>query len=271
MDGLTDIDRDVWAREGYVVLPGYLAQGGLQGLREVCDGVLAAWRATRPADAEDVTNMAYLTAPRYHATPKTILPLLMFAADPWLVGQLERLSCDAEPRFQNTQYFMEPLQQTWDGAWHRDMQFGARDAADERQRRTALTGVHFRVALVDDPWFHIVPGSHLPDDTEAEYTARVVKAGAPLPDGRQITLAAGDALLFPAWSVHRGIYVAGQARRALDVIYEWGPVVDWSAPPPTCFLGEALLALLAQLPQAAQDFYGRFIDAHAPRWRATQA
>jgi hypothetical protein len=260
---MPDIDLDQWARDGFVVVPGYLAENERHRLRSACDGVLAAWQATRPEDPEDVTNMAYLTAPRFHADATTLVPLLTFAADPWLVGQLDRLAGDAVPRFQNTQYFYEPARQTWDGAWHRDTQFGARDAADERHRRESLTGVHFRVALVDDPWFHIVPGSHVRDDTDVERVARNAKAGGALPGGRVMALAPGDALLFHAWSVHRGTYVAGQSRRTLDVIYEWGAVAEWSAPPPTCFLEQAFLG---QLPQAAQDFYARFIAAHAARW-----
>ncbi len=263
-----DIDLEQWARDGFVVVPGYLSDTACAPLRLVCDGVLKAWQAGRPADAEDVTNMAYLTAPQFHADGATILPLLHFAADPWLVDQLARLAGDGVPRFQNTQYFTEPQRRTWDGAWHRDTQFGARNAAEEKARRAALTGVHFRVALVDDPWFHIVPGSHARDDTAAEEAARAAKSGGVLPEGRAIRLAAGDALFFHAWSVHRGTYVAGESRRTLDVIYEWGDVVDWSAPPPTCFLDAALLA---QLTRPAQDFYARFIDAHQMRWQRGQS
>lgn len=84
-----------------------------------------------------------------------------------------------------------------------------------------------------------------------------------MPGGMALPLKAGDALLFHAWSIHRGRYVATQPRRTLDIIYGIGTPMDWSPAMPSCIRDPRVMEALSP---NARAFYERFIAAHAPLW-----
>lgn len=219
---------DSFARQGFAVFPRFLAAAQIAPLRAACDRVLERQRAL---SADDTTNIAYLTDGRWHPDgDDDRVALLEFIASPRITALITR-AIDA-PSFHNTQYFMEPRTRSWTGAWHRDCQFLVEVPDEEAAIRAAGCGVHFRVALVDDDHLEYVPGSEQRSDTAQELAARWptgdrTTADA-LPGAVRLPLRAGDALLFHAWGIHRGRYLAGRTRRTLDVIYDIG------APPPGC-------------------------------------
>jgi len=196
-----------------------------------------------------------------------LVAIAEFAASPPVLALVER-AAGGPVLFHNTQYFMEPHTRDWDGDWHRDMQFMAHTDDIEWACIRASTGVHFRVALVDDPWFEIVPGSQARWDTPAEYAVRrggdaAARHGA-MPGGQALPLQAGDALLFHAWSIHRGRYSARKPRRTLDIIFIIGAPNDWGVPTPGCFREPSVMDALSP---AARDFYAAFAAADEAHWR----
>lgn len=219
---------DSFARMGFAVFPRFLAAPQIASLRNACDRVLERQRAHGGADT---TNIAYLTDARWHDDDGIDrVTLLEFIASPRVTTVIT--SAVGAPSFHNTQYFMEPRSRSWIGQWHRDCQFLVGTPAQEDTVRAQACGVHFRVALVDDDHLEYVPGSEQRADTPTERAVRwQADSQAPpqdLPSALRLSLRAGDALLFHAWGIHRGRYVASRPRRTLDLIYNIG------APPAGC-------------------------------------
>jgi ectoine hydroxylase-related dioxygenase (phytanoyl-CoA dioxygenase family) len=244
---------DSFARLGFAVFPRFLATPQIAALRAACDRVLERQRLHR---GDDTTNIAYLTDACWHDDESVDrVTLLEFIASPRVTTLIT--TAVGTPSFHNTQYFMEPRTRSWIGAWHRDCQFLVSTPAQEDSVRARACGVHFRVALVDDDHLEYVPGSEQRADTPSERTARwQTDTQAPpqdLPGAQRLSLRAGDALLFHAWGIHRGRYVASRPRRTLDLIYNIG------APPPGCPRDAVAQAVpLAGLSPTARAFFTAF-------------
>ncbi|MDQ3586474.1 MAG: phytanoyl-CoA dioxygenase family protein [Acidobacteriota bacterium] len=264
-----------WDERGFVVVPRLLDAARVAALRALCDRVWQQWLVSAPDQprAANATNMAFLTEPCYFVEHRSQLTsLLSFIAADQILDLLTQLGID-EPLFHNTQFFFEPRDETRAGDWHRDQQFGAPDEATEQRRMQQHTGIHLHVALVPDDHLEIVPGTHARWDTPEELSIRKGLHGqrpdSPhMPGAVRISLDAGDAVFFSAWSIHRGRYVAGQTRRTFDAIYGApSEFPAWYTPPPTCFLEPHALDDLAP---RARAFFQRFIDTYRERWLAGQ-
>lgn len=253
-----------WNQQGYLVLPEFLDATAIASLQAICDRILSKLRQ-RNAQANDITNIAFLTSPQYfenHADE--LVMLLEFIADSKILELIENVTGET-PLFHNTQYFPEPLHHSWEGAWHRDCQFGADSIAAEQARMRQVTGLHFRVAFEPDEQLEYVPGSEARWDTPEEQRIRLgANPTRPdMPDRQRIHLNPGDACLFNAWGIHRGTYRSDRPRRTLDLIYGIGGPCDWAVPAPTCFTKPEIVNALSD---RAQAFFQRFIDAYAPFW-----
>jgi hypothetical protein len=254
-----------WNDAGFVVIPGFLDHEEISKLRSTCDQVLREAIAESP-DRANASNIAFLTERRYFRSSEAgLLRLLEFIADLRIVTLLNHLAGEP-PLFHNTQYFYNPASTSWDGDWHRDTQFLAPEVALEQQRIKRHTGVHFRVAFVDDSQLEYVPGSERRWDLPEELDIR--KGSHPsrpdMPGRKKIELGAGDACLFHAWGIHRGTYRAEIPRRTLDIIYGWGGACDYCPPPPMCFTDEDLLARLSS---SARNFFEHFIKTYRSYWK----
>lgn len=228
MSAAPGLAADSFARQGFALFPRFLAAAQIAPLRVACDRVLDRQRARGDGDP---TNIAYLTDGRWHPDGDADrITLLEFIASPRITALIA--AAIGAPSFHNTQYFMEPRTRSWTGAWHRDCQFLVETPAHEDSIRAQSRGVHFRVALVDDDHLEYVPGSEQRADSAPERAVRwptgTRKIDDELPGAVRLPLRAGDALLFHAWGIHRGRYVATRPRRTLDLIYNIG------APPPGC-------------------------------------
>ena len=227
MSAVPGLAADSFIRQGFALFPRFLAAAQIAPLRAACDRILERQRAGD--DGGDTTNLAYLTDGRWHPHGDADrITLLEFIASPRITALIAASA--GVPSFHNTQYFMEPRARSWIGAWHRDCQFLVETPAQEDAVRSQACGVHFRVALVDDDHLEYVPGSEQRADSVTEHTVRwsSTKVEDDLPGAVRLPLRAGDALLFHAWGIHRGRYVASRPRRTLDLIYNIG------APPPGC-------------------------------------
>lgn len=248
-----------WRTRGYVVLPRFLGWRDRERLRAACDRAERTWRAGRSGP---LSNMAYLTDPRWYDDGRVPAEVLEFVADRSVLDLIEAIT-DGTPLFHNTQYFMEQRGADWDGEWHRDTQFLAPDAETEKRHIAEGTGVHFRVALVDDPWLRIVPESHRRWDTAREWAIRREREQGS-PDGAvSVPLKAGDAMLFHAWSIHQGLYRRSPARRTFDVIYMTRGTGERALTRKECMPSPVRMAAL---PRAARAFYDRFARTYRRAW-----
>lgn len=250
-------------------LPAFLSREELERVERLCEEVVARWYARHHGEPwlYRTTNMAGLTDPSLHGSPDDLVALVELIADERILGVL-RACGGHEPLFHNSQFFFEQRRESWDGDWHRDTQFDARDDDDERERMTRHTGVHFRIACEPDSFLEIVPGSHRRWDTDLELAIRrssdpLIRSTAKMAGARHISLERGDALLFHAWSIHRGSYRTEPRRRTLDLIYGWPSACPHAVPSPYCFSDDSVLPLLSP---SARRFYERFITAYRTKW-----
>lgn len=265
-----------WQEQSYVLLPGFLSAADCRKYRSICDSVYAQWLQANPPG--HTTNIAFLTDEHYFAENQSdLIALLNLIGGHSVTELLEQIA--GEPvRFHNTQYFIEQVSDASPyggaGPWHRDTQFEAPDLAQERARMFHMQSAHFRVAFEDDDHLEIVPGSGARWDTDEELALRRppntdVWARTPqttssvMPGARRIGLKAGDAVIFDAWSIHRGHYHITPVRRTLDVIYGWGPISEWAIPTQSCFGNTDLIAALSP---DARAFFKRFVEFYEERW-----
>ncbi len=256
-----------WRTRGYVVLPRFMGWRDRERLRAACDRAERSWRNGLPPQRRDgpLSNMAYLTSPRWYDDRRVPAEILEFVAEPSVLDLIGAIT-GGVPLFHNTQYFMEQQGADWDGEWHRDSQFLAADAAAEKRDIAATTGVHFRIALAGDPWLRIVPGSHRRWDTAREWAIRRERAGGDPVGAVSVPLRAGDALLFHSWSIHQGLYRREPARRTFDVIYMTRGTAERALTPKACMPSEVRMA---SLPRAARAFYERFARTYRRAWSAS--
>ncbi len=267
-----------WNSEDYAILPGFLDADACRHYRAICDRIYEQWCQAHPPGY--TTNIAFLTDEAYFQRDKSgVTDLLNLIGGRAVIALLETL-VGAPVRFHNTQYFTEQRSGASPylgaGNWHRDTQFEAPDLALEQRRLAGTQSAHFRIAFEDDDCLEIVPGSAGRWDTPEELAIRRppdtdVWARTPqttsdtMPGARRLALKAGDAVIFHAWSIHRGHYATTPVRRSLDVIYAWGPIADWAIPTPSCFQNHGILQKLH--PDARQYFDG-FVAAYAGHWAA---
>lgn len=256
--------------EGFCLIPNFMDAASVDKLKIICDDILQQWLESVSDSIQGyyIANMAFLTEPVYFKHhPYRLIELLELIADKKILEILNSIA-GKKVLFHNTQYFFNPISKSWKGIWHRDTQFLAPEPELEKKRMIEATAVHFRIAFLKDSCLEYVPGSEQRWDTPEEYTMRKGENGKQqssehMPGKRRITLNEGDALLFHAWGIHRGIYDVNTPRRTLDIIYQWGKPCDYCPPPPTCFRKSDLLK---QLSPSAQEFFSHFIKTYEKYW-----
>lgn len=266
MLGSGDFKRE-WDERGFFVVPQLFDASVVEKMREICDDIRQQWLAEspRPEEAANYTNMAYLTEARYFKKhPEHRTTLLEATAHEQTLDIFKRVFA-VEPLFHNTQYFFEPACETRAGDWHRDQQFISPDPAAEKAMLSHV-GVHVHIAFVPDDNLEIVPGTHARWDTPEEYEIRKNlngrKRNEDVRGATRISLDAGDACFFSAWSLHRGHYIAGKLRRTFDVIYAASPAANYT-PPPAGFLEPGMFD---ELKPQTRAFFKRFVEAYRERW-----
>lgn len=85
-----------------------------------------------------------------------------------------------------------------------------------------------------------------------------------MPCATKVCLNVGDAVFFSAYGIHRGSYLACQARRTLSLIFS--SPVSWFTPSSTCFLEHNILN---DLSKQAATFWKKFIKTYENRWLET--
>ena len=113
----------------------------------------------------------------------------------------------------------------WDrGAtdWHRDYCSNTLAPLGGVQRDLAVNGspyVQWNIALYDDDLFWVVPGSHKNPDSEEMRRQLLMDNRLELPDSFQVSLKAGDAIVYAAYILHWGSPYTSRMRRVIHMGY----------------------------------------------------
>jgi hypothetical protein len=267
-----------WRTQGYVVSRGLIDPALASRLRVICDSVLDQWRRCDPQTGrpggDDATVMRHLNHPAYFAAGAFGLEeLLRLVALPELLD-LARTLLGEEPMFRCTSYFMNPLETSMDGDWHRDSQYMTPDVASERamllEGADTGSGIQLQVALVPSDDVELVPASHLRYDTPEEFAIRRADEGRhnrsnDMPGALRIALGTGDAAAINSLGIHRGRYHTDKLRRTLMLTYTKSsmPVFDYFSNQPWF----SNPAYRARIPREVRPFFDRFIETYAEFWR----
>ena len=133
-----------WLQEGFAIARGILDPARAERLREICERILAAWRVCTPETGEagggaDATVMWHLNHSGYFQKSDQMsemregfAALMEAVSDPQVLAVC-RAILGEEPLFRCTSLFVNPLETSRDGNWHRDSQFHCPVEAEERK------------------------------------------------------------------------------------------------------------------------------------------
>ncbi len=268
-----------WSEEGYIVVRGLFNPERTVKLRVICDAILEQWRKRCPLtgkagiETPDATNMRHLNHPGYAQVAPAAMPEILEAAADSEILKICRVILGEPPMFRTTSLFMNPLETSLDGNWHRDAQFIYPDEEREKQavaeRGAFGHSIQLQIALVPSSDVEIVPGSHLRWDTDEEYAIRCANGRAnnrsnAMPNALRVEMQAGDAVAFNPMALHRGRYHTDKLRRTLMLTYtsESHPRADFFSYQPW-FLEESYLEGLSE---NSREFYQQFIDQYREYW-----
>lgn len=221
VDPSQDERLERWRTHGYFVVRGFVSATEIEALRSSCDRVLERKRRASKRIGHTTIYIDGLLDPTEFADePQRLHQLLEFFGSAGLCALLRDLAplSAGDPWLKTLQYFHEPTVRDWQGAWHRDSQFGRNEPEVEKAFLRSTTAVRFRVACLPDDRLELVPGTHARWDTDEELAIRKRQALAGLvvpieptadvamPGAERVVLGPGDACVFHAWMIHRGSY-----------------------------------------------------------------
>ncbi len=214
-------------RNSFVVLPKFLDERARAQLREAADTALAWSRAQCVETSHSTPRISLLTqATSFEGGAAMLAPILAFAGSARVCAWLDAIARGSSAgmlQLKDIHYYHEQTKHDWDGDWHRDSQFSGADPDVERELIASTCSVHVRLALEDDDRLEVVPSSHARWDSDEELRIRKGgnRATDQMPHAVRVTLKAGDACLFHAWSIHRATYRRTPIRRTLDLLYAY--------------------------------------------------
>ncbi len=208
-----------YQRDGYVKI-----SDGFDGieLREVVSVVSRFHNCWKQENGKTLlkgaVNSSYLTGTQY-------LSDLDRSALFWFISSSKIARIISELPFQraafmNAQLFFDPVDAKRKNYWHRDPQYHL--SIDEQKK--VLSGsevIHIRIPLRNEPGIELIPGTHRRWDSEEELKVRLEQSGKKnhhdISTGVVVPLSKGDALVFSANIIHRGLY--GNDRRSFDLLF----------------------------------------------------
>ena len=272
-----------WKEEGWLFVPQLLDEKTVTTLRMAAERCLARWRLHSPemgaaGGFSDAPSMRHLNHPGYYENRRDLLTDLQETVARPEILSIVRSVLNDEPLFRSTSLFMNPLETSVDGDWHRDIQFVYPDEADERARlerswKTGAGGLQLQIALVPSDDTEYVPGSHLRWDTPEEYAIRCASdrkdnRSNQMPGAMRVSMQPGDAVAFNSAGIHRGRYHTDKYRRTFMLTYTAAARPgrgEYFTKQPWC-LEEGYLDGLSD---EARDFWQRFIDRFRGFWESS--
>ncbi|MEO9946657.1 phytanoyl-CoA dioxygenase family protein [Paraglaciecola sp.] len=203
---------------GFVKLANVFVEGQLSPIKELVDVFHRAWcQDNYEFYCNQAVNSSGLTSQQYLNNAMR-LSLFQLICETSILNVIEQLI--PNPLFMGTQLFFDPVTTNQANYWHRDPQYHL----SPEEQKIALTGpevLHLRIPLKDEPGIELIPGSHKHWDNQEELEVRLQQNGhtnsESLSRGKTLPLQYGDALVFSANMIHRGLY--GNNRLSLDILY----------------------------------------------------
>jgi hypothetical protein len=270
--------HDRWQRDDYVIVRGLFDAPRVARLREICEAILAQWRACdpqtgRPGATPDVAVMRHLNHPAYFGGHSAWFDEVVSAITASQVLDVLREIFREEPVFRCTSLLFNPAGSRKDGDWHRDAQFVFPDEAGEKEMvlrgGDVALGVQTQIALIPSEDLELVPGSCRRWDTPGEYAIRKGDGGArnrsaDMPGAYRVRLEPGDAVLFNPLGIHRGRYHADKLRRTLMLSYTKAsqPWRDQFCDQPW-FLDPGYMQ---RIPASFRPFFETFVEQYRDYW-----
>ena len=267
--------HQLFHEEGILIYPQVFEGEALERLRQACETVLDRYLAdldvTDPGSKNTVV-MRHLNDPRWHPVDKTDWKVLMETiADPRCLGPVEQIF-RGESLFFCTSFLFNPRFESFEGNWHRDIQFTLKD--EERVKEIMpepdTSGIQFQIALIDNDDLEYVPFSASRYDSPEEYYIRCAddrkhSCEAGMPNAMRIRLQAGDAVAFNPKGLHRGRYYRDNPRRTLLLTYtpRTMEVANYFSHQP--WMEEE--SYLSCLSPRARAYFDDFIRAYAESWK----
>lgn len=209
-----------YEQHGYIELPHAVDEPALIELEPVLTRFHERWlRENRQYFEDGVINSAYLT--RKGAMPPADRRALFTFVGSHRLRKIISQVLPGPAMFVGTQLFFDPFDPAKPNYWHRDIQY--REHTVEQQQALIKTAnvLHVRVAFKPERGVELVPGTHRRWDHDDEFDVRMGQNGRAVSDdlstGVTVPLGRGDALLFSAAMIHRGLY--GHQRFALDLLF----------------------------------------------------
>lgn len=209
-----------YQKQGYLVYRGLFTETEINELKEVLTRFHEAWKVEHKSFYETkAVNSAYLTGTRFLTEPDR-LKLFRFVCQEKIYQRVSRL-IPSGPAFMNTQLFFNPVDPQQKNYWHRDIQYNPMTIEQQKETIQRVNVIHFRIPTSDEPGMELVPGTHVRWDSDEEFEVRMEKNGKLCSDdlstGVEISLNAGDLLVFSANMIHRGLY--GGDRLTFDMLF----------------------------------------------------
>jgi ectoine hydroxylase-related dioxygenase (phytanoyl-CoA dioxygenase family) len=204
--------------KGYFVMRNYFSEVEISSLRVIILKFHERWKKDNEKFyQEEAFNSSLITGSQYLAFNDRVM-LFNFISSPKVMTIIESLIA-RHAAFMNTQLFFNPVNPKQKDFWPRDCQYD-HDIEGQKEAINNTQVIHLRVPLFDELGMELVPETHKRWDNDEEFNVRQEEKGKvssdELSQGKKISLAAGDLLVFSADMIHRGLY--GMDRLALDIL-----------------------------------------------------
>ena len=218
-------ERKKFKCDGFVLRQRLLSPELVARLVAIGERVHGQWMQEHAEEVRnrDLINSTGLSAARYFRPPFDRERRIFFdaLADDALWNLLTALFGE-DLYFHGTQMFFNPLHESRQPYWHRDLQYMGYDETWQRALLAELCNLHVRIALRSERRFMLIPGSHARWDSDLERNVRLERSGhsrwEDLPSAMALDLEPGDTLIFSAHMLHRGTYDNNNRRLSLDLM-----------------------------------------------------
>ncbi len=209
-----------YEQNGYIRVRNLFGESELEPVHETLQRFHEAWSIEHADYIESGSiNSAYITGTKF--LDETDRQVLFNFIGSFKIGALVKRVHPEGSMFIGTQLFFDPASPDRKNYWHRDGQYNNLTLDEQKASLRNSAPLHIRIALQDERGVELVPGSHYRWDTQEEFDVRMGNNDRSVSDdlssGRELALNRGDALLFNANMLHRGLY--GGDRFAFDLLF----------------------------------------------------
>ena len=222
------VNRDQFIEEGYVILRHVIPPEMLDAVRTACEKMVdrqrAIWARERTPDAPAGGVWETAAQPRLHLQTMgdQVDAETALAVEIWLHENLQGVSSELlgleDAAVTETMMMCNPVRDHGPAKWHRDfyppycapLQSYADDILENGPRY-----VQWNIPLYDDNVLWVVPQSHIRRNTEEENRQIAKDARAPLANGVQTHLNAGDGVAYILPLLHWGSNYSTKLRRTI--------------------------------------------------------